>query len=533
MIDDALINNLPESPGVYQFKDRQNRIIYIGKAKNLRDRVKSYFREDGKDIKTRKLVENIDHIDFVLTGSEKEAFLLENNLIKEHKPKYNINLKDNKTYLSLKLTVNERFPALYPTRKIVADGSLYFGPYPHAKEVRDVLKLIERIYPVRKCRETVFKKRKRPCMLFELGKCVGPCGKKADENEYQKMITELKDFLLGKNENVLRDIKEKIARAVGSWKFEEAQMFKERYMAIKEMTRKQHVHEHMGKNRDVWAFTIEEHKAVIVRLAFRRGVLISRKIYREPLYDDAMDETIATFLYQYYGTQPIPDEIVFSEEIGNWEYLEKYLIEQKRGPVKLVGPGHRLARDIIKLAIENLMEPRQMTDDEAFRRMLNLKSAPCRIEIYDISHIQGSHPTGAMVVFENFSPLKKAYRIFHIKGEDTMDDVASMSEVLRRRVRDNTLGPLPDLFIIDGGKGQLAAAKNILKENNIEKDIISIAKGEKRKGLEDCIYMPGRKNPLALSRASSVFKEIVRMRDEAHRFAVSSHRKWRTKDNLS
>ncbi|HVN96440.1 MAG TPA: GIY-YIG nuclease family protein, partial [Syntrophorhabdaceae bacterium] len=210
MITEDHLNNLPESSGVYLFKDRAHNIIYIGKAKNLRDRVGSYVREGVKDAKTERLVENIDHVDFVLTGNEKEAFLLENNLIKEHRPKYNVNLKDNKTYLSLKLTVKDLYPALFATRKVVDDGSLYFGPYPHAKEVREVLKLVEHFYPIRKCKDTVFKRRKRACMLYELGKCLGPCTEGVDAAEYHRIIDELADFISGKDEKVLKTIEERI-----------------------------------------------------------------------------------------------------------------------------------------------------------------------------------------------------------------------------------------------------------------------------------------------------------------------------------
>lgn len=533
MITEDHIDNIPESPGVYQFKDRDNTIIYIGKAKNLKDRVSSYIREGKKDIKTEQLVRHIDHVEFVLTGSEKEAFLLENNLIKEHVPKYNINLKDNKTYLSLKLTINDRYPALFATRKILPDGSLYFGPYPHAREVRDVLKFIEDIYPIRKCKETVFRQRKKPCLLYELGKCCGPCAARVDEKEYKEIVEEVKNFLLGKNEKVLKDIEQKITKAVSAWKFEEAQALKVRHVAIKSMIEKQNVHEHFGKNRDVWAFADEERKLVIALLSFRRGVLLSRRRFTEPLFSEKSDEEISTFLFQYYNTHPIPDEVVLSEEIDDASYLEKHLEELKHEKVKIIGPGNRSVSDVIRLAIENLHETEQIDLDEAFRRALHLKSKPVRIEVYDISHISGKNPTGAMVVFEAFKASKKDYRVFHIKGESTMDDVAMIDEVLRRRVKDLALGPLPDLFLIDGGKGQLAAARHVLKEQNIDKDVVSIAKGERRKGMEDLIYLPGRKNPLPLAKASPVFRELVKMRDEAHRFAVASHHRWKRREDLT
>lgn len=533
MIAETQIDNLPESSGVYLFKDSSGSIIYIGKAKNIRDRVKSYFRSDVKDLKTKTLVDNITGIDFILTGNEKEAFLLENNLIKQHSPKYNINLKDDKSYISLKLTVRDRYPALFPTRKIIDDGSLYFGPYPHGRDVKEILKLMERFYPVRKCKESVFKKRKRACMLYELGKCPGPCVIPVDTVEYGRVIGEVQDFLSGRDEKLLREIEKNISKKVASWDFEGAQRLKERHQAIKGMTEKQHVHEHFGKNRDIWAFSAGKQSLTLVVLVFRRGILVSRRLYKEPFFGEIAGEAILTFLFQYYGSRPIPDEIVLSEEPDGSDVLEKHLSDIKKNPVRITGPGHRGVKDMISLAVENLHEGETAPLDNAFQETLRLKTPPVRIEIYDISHIQGRNPTGAMVVFENFKPVKNHYRVFHIREADTMDDVAMIAEVIGRRVRDPELGPLPDLFIIDGGKGQLAAAHKVIKTNRIDRDIISIAKGERRKRMDDIVYVPARKNPLALPRASAVFKEIVKMRDEAHRFAVASHRRWRKKQTLT
>ncbi len=533
MISEDAIINLPESPGVYRFRDFENNIIYIGKAKNLRDRVRSYLREGKKDIKTEQLVRHIEHVDFILTGSEKEAFLLENNFIKEHTPKYNVNLKDNKTYISLKLTIKDRYPAILLTRKIVSDGSLYFGPYPHAKEVREVLKFVEDVYPVRKCKETVFRKRKRPCMLHELGKCPGPCANDVDEKQYRETVEEMKDFLLGRNEKVLKDIEQKITKAIGAWQFETAQLLKERHQAIKGMIEKQNVHEHFGKNRDVWAFSEEERKLHIVLLSFRRGILLSRRRFREQLFSLQTEEVITTFLFQYYESHPVPDELVLSEELEDIALLENHLEELKRQKVRIYGPNNRNVRDVIRLGIENLHEIERGTLDEVFKRALHLSREPDRIEVYDISHIHGKNPTGAMVVFEEFKPFRKGYRVFHIRGESTMDDVAMLDEVLRRRIENSDLGPLPDLFIIDGGKGQLAAAARVLRECAVDRDVISIAKGEHRKRMDDLIYLPLRKNPLPLSKSSAVFKEIVKMRDEAHRFAVASHHRWKNRQDLA
>lgn len=533
MIDDSTLNNLPEASGVYSFKDKDGRIIYIGKARNLRDRVRSYFRESSRDVKTETLIKNIDHVDVLLTENEKEAFLLENNLIKEHTPKYNINLRDDKTYISLKVSLNNPYPGLYLTREIKHDGALYLGPYPHARDVKDVLKLLQGLYPIRRCKDSVFSRRKRPCILFEIGKCVGPCSDKIGKTEYRGLVDEMVDFLSGKNEKILKDLKKRIEDAGAAWKFDEARLLKERYLAIQNMIEKQNVHEHFGKNRDVWAIQEESDGLKIVVLSFRKGVLISKKQFHNKASAMPFNEAISSFIFQYYDTRAIPDEIILSENLADLSFLEKYLKEKKKGALKLYGPATKTGKEMLGLAIENLHEPEPVILDEAFKRALHLKKNPIRIETYDISHTHGKNPTGVMVVFEGFKTSKSAYRVFHIRGEATMDDVAMIGEVLRRRMTDEKIAPLPDLVIIDGGKGHLSAAIKVLSDLNIDLDAISIAKDQRRKIMEDIIYLPMRKNPLSISKASPVFKEIVKMRDEAHRFAISSHKRWKQKDDLA
>ena len=298
------------------------------------------------------------------------------------------------------------------------------------------------------------------------------------------------------------------------------------------MMEKQHVHEHLGKNRDVWAFLEGEKGVRTVLLTFRRGVLLARKLFKETLMKAGYDEEISSFLFQYYSTRPIPDEVIVSEDIKDAKFMERYLKERKNGRVKILGPKTRAGKEMIGLAVENLHEPEPIAIGAAFKKTLNLRKEPERIEIYDISHIHGANPTGVMVVFEAFKADKKGYRVFHIRSAPSMDDVAAMAEVISRRTKDEKLGPLPDLFLIDGGKGQLSAVTKILKMRNMDIDAIGVAKGERRKGMEDLIYLPNRKNPLLLPKASPVFKEIVKMRDEAHRFAVSSHRRWKKKEDL-
>lgn len=532
MIEDKVLNNLPENSGVYLFRDKEKEILYVGKAKNLKDRVRSYFRGGKKDNKTARLLGKVDDVSYILTSNETEAFLLENNLIKEHQPKYNIILKDDKTYISLKLTLKHQFPALAITRKIQDDGALYFGPYPHAKEVRDILKLLQSLYPLRRCTETVFGRRTKPCLLYPIGKCSAPCVGMIEEAAYRVMVDELVDFLSGRDEKLLKGLEEGIEKAAQNWNFEEAQGRKERYLAIKRLMERQRVHQHLGKNRDAWGFLIEEGRVTIVLLSFRRGVLISKRIFRESSVPN-LDEALSSFLFQYYSTRPAPDEIVLSEEIADAPLLQTYLREKHKGPVRVYGPHDSKAADLVRLAIENLhqVEP-TATLDESFKTMLHLKAPPKRIEVYDISHTRGTNASGIMVVFENFKAKKDGYRVFHIREAGTEDDVAMMREVLTRRVTDEKIGPPPELMILDGGKGQIAAVMEVLKARGLQLDLIGIAKGERRRRMEDVIFLPVRKNPLMLPRSSPVFKEIVRMRDEAHRFAIASHKKWKRKDDL-
>jgi len=533
MIDEQTLNNLPEASGVYFFRDKDKRIIYIGKARNLRDRVKSYCREAARDAKTEHLIKNIDHVDVLLTENEKEAFLLENNLIKEHTPKYNVNLRDDKTYISLKVSLQHPFPGIYVTREIKNDGALYLGPYPHARDVKEVLKLVQGIYPIRRCKDSVFNKRKRPCILFEIGKCIGPCSGKLDKVEYRRVVDEMVDFLSGKNEKVLRDLKKQIEEAGTAWRFDEAKTLKERYLAIQDMVEKQNVHEHFGKNRDVWAFATGEDGLKSVLLCFRKGVLIAKRRFNNKATAMPFNEAISSFIFQYYSTRAIPEEIILSENLDDLPFLEKHLKETAKKPVKIFGPQTKPGKEMAGLAIENLHESEQILLDEAFKHALHLRKNPIRIEAYDISHTHGKNPSGVMVVFEGFKMTKNGYRVFHIRGEATMDDVAMMGEILRRRMTDDKITPLPDLIVIDGGKGHLSAVVKVLRDLDMTIDTISIAKDPRRKNMEDIIYLPMRKNPLPLPKTSPVLKEIVKMRDEAHRFAVASHKRWKRREDLA
>ena len=357
--------------------------------------------------------------------------------------------------------------------------------------------------------------------------------KDIDETEYREIVDEMVDFLSGKNEKLLRDLKKRIEEAGAAWKFDVARSLKERYLAIKDMNEKQNVHEHFGKNRDVWGFLEGVDGLKIVVLCFRKGVLISKRKFHNKTTAMPFNEAISSFLFQYYDARAIPDEIILSENLADVSLLEIHLKEKKKGLLKIYGPETKPGREMLGLAIDNLHEPETVLIDEAFKNTLHLKKRPNRIEAYDISHTHGKNPSGVMVVFEGFKMVKNAYRVFHIRGDATMDDVAMMGEVLSRRMTDKKITPLPDLVIIDGGKGHLSAALKVLRDLDISIDTISIAKDQRRKRMEDIIYLPLRKNPIPIPKSSPVLKEIVKMRDEAHRFAISSHKRWKRKEDLA
>ena len=334
----------------------------------------SYFAEGAKERRLERLLSLIDNVSFVLTGNEKEAFLLENNLIKEHQPKYNAVLKDDKTYISLRLSVKEKFPMLSATRNIKDDGALYFGPHPHARDVRDFLKIVQSLYPVRRCKDAVFKGRTRPCMLYDIRKCTAPCVGHIDEASYRTIVEELTDFLSGRDEKLLKSLEEQIDKAAKEWDFEKAQEKRERYHMLKRLVEKQHVHEHLGKDRDVWAVLREERRLRIVLLSFRRGVLISKRTFHEP-FSLNPDEAFSSFVFQYYTSRQIPDEIIVSEALEDLPLLEQHLREKRRG-LRVLGPESRGAGDMIRLAVENLHEVEPLKTDEAFKRTLHLNKAP-------------------------------------------------------------------------------------------------------------------------------------------------------------
>ncbi len=536
----TLLNTLPNKPGVYIMKNNTGEIIYIGKAKNLAKRVHSYFGTH-KDIKTEFLTRNIEDIDFIITNNEHEALLLENNLIKKWKPKYNINLKDGKTYPVLKIT-NEDFPRVYRTRRIIFDGSTYFGPYTSVHQIDRYLKLIDNLFPLRKCKGKL-KKRKHPCLNYYIGKCLSPCSGKIPREEYLKMVERVKELLSGKTEDLLRDLHQQMLKASENLEFEKAAKIRDNIKAVELTTSDQNVIDFSQLRRDYIGFFSKEHIGCFIVFQFREGKIIGREIYEiESFAPD--EETVTQFLSQYYGRKKLmqhssfPQIIYLSSSVEleeRRETLETSLRETLKNKVRLIFPKRGKHLKIIKMAQENARENVEKRFKQSLnikvlkelKELLSLRRIPHRIEGFDISHLGGQDTVASMVSFLNGHPDKASYRHYKIRSlKGKIDDYEAMREVIARRYQRilNEKAPVPDLILIDGGRGQLNAALSMLKALNLEKiDIIGLAKREEE------IYTPTKSNPITLEKTSQPLRLLQYVRDESHRFANVLQKKLRKK----
>ncbi|TAL15637.1 excinuclease ABC subunit UvrC [bacterium] len=548
----AKAGQFPASPGVYLMKDEGGRIIYVGKAVNLRARVKSYFREgaDGRP-QIPLLMERARDIEFIVTESEKEAFFLENSLIKRHHPRFNVDLRDDKTYYSLRLPVKDRFPRLTLVRKVKDDGALYFGPYSSARDLHDTIDLIHKVFPLRHCSEREFTSRKRPCLYQATRGCKAPCSGLISEEEYRHLVDEVVLFLNGKNKKLIQLLKNGMERAAIEERFEEAALLRDRIRAVETTLEKQKVVSHGGIDKDVVGWVREGSEAQAAILVIRSGLLIDRRgYYMKNLFEDD-EETLAEFVRRYYGGERIiPAQILLGTGIGHEaEAIGEWLTEKRGKKVTILNPRRGEGVSLLRLADKNareLLDQRRKskvgfeTALEELRVRLSLPHPPRKIECYDISNIQGTAPVASMVAFLDGMPLKEGYRKFSIKSVAGQDDFAMMAEVIRRRFSRSEDGwEWPDLVVIDGGPGQLSAAKVAMEEAGAgQVPVIGLAKSRPIPGAEgvktpERIFLPGRKNPLILSRNSSALFILQRIRDEAHRFAVEYHRKRRSTSTIS
>ena len=525
---------LPTSPGCYIHKDKNGTIIYVGKAKNLRNRVRSYFR-GSHDTKTEALVSEIVDFEFIVTESNIEALLLEINLIKENKPKYNIMLKDDKSYPFIKIT-NERYPRLIITRQVKKDGGLYFGPYPDVGAANEIKRLLDRIFPFRKCTNPPSK----VCFYYHIGQCMAHTVCHKDESYFKAMSQEVSDFLKGQDDKIINDLKDKMALAAQNMEFERAAEYRDLIQAIGTLRTKQRVMAKDLQNRDVFGYYVDKGWMCVQVFFVRQGKLIERDVNLFPYYNDP-DEDFLTYVGQFYQEKShlIPNEILIPQDID--EEAIKALVD-----TKVLKPQRGEKKQLVNLAIKNarvsleqkfnLLEKSVEKTQGAIEnlgRLLQIPT-PVRIESFDNSNIMGTSPVSAMVVFVNGKPSKKDYRKYKIKTVVGPDDYASMREVIRRRygrVQRDGLTP-PDLIVIDGGQGQVNIAKQVIQEElGLDIPIAGLQKNDKHQTHELLFGDP--LEVVELSRNSQEFFLLQRIQDEVHRFAITFHRQLRSKNSFS
>jgi excinuclease ABC subunit C len=539
------LKNLPASPGVYQFLNKNGKVIYVGKAKNLKNRVRSYFQENPGSAKTVAMVSKIDDLQLVVTDSELEALILENNLIKQLKPRYNVNLKDDKSFPFIKVT-NELFPRIYPTRSVYNDGSTYFGPYTDVRSMRASLGMINKIFRIRSCKLDLNDKNIRNgkfkvCLDYHIKKCDGPCENLISAKAYNEMVEEVIKLLKGKTDDLIKDLKSRMQNAVNNLEFEKAAELRDKIDQISSITSKQKIVSDDFEDRDIISIAYEGKDSTCAVFNIRDGKLISKKQLKLSIEEgEEIEEIYSAAIKYYYGElTEIPKEIVLEVKPNDDETLVEWLRSRSNKKVKIIIPQRGDLKSLIKMCKENaILQLKEIQLQKmknlgnvsysvsALQRDLRLKVLPRKIECFDISNLQGTDTVASMVVFEDGKPKKSLYRKFIIKTVEGPDDFSSMREVIERRYTrlHDEHQPLPDLIMVDGGKGQLSSAVEIL--NNLgfkDYNIIGLAKR-----LEE-VFLPDKSDPELIPKTSSGLKLLQQVRDEAHRFAITFHRERRSK----
>jgi excinuclease ABC subunit C len=551
---EAKLDALPTEPGVYLMKDRQGEIIYVGKAVNLRNRVRSYFTRTGD---TRAFVSLLDRflgdIETVLVHNEKEALLLENELIKKHKPRFNVLLKDDKQYISLRLDRTQDYPRLEVVRRYQKDGARYFGPYSSASAIRETLRIINRFFHLRTCTDHVLANRKRPCLLHQIGRCPAPCVYPVPVEEYRKSVDEVILFLEGKAGELVDGLRSRMKQASSELKFEEAARIRDQLLAIERSLERQKVATTDFKDQDVFAFHRDGDRLLVYVLYVRQGRLNGGMAFPLGSQEFPDEELLPSFVNLYYDQGNfVPEEVLLPLDVEEREGLEALLTERKGDRVRVMVPKRGEKRDLVEMAQKNAEQAvaeRRRTKDETevvLRRLqerLHLRHLPRRIECFDISHFQGASIVASQVAATDGEIDKSRYRRYRIKTLEKQDDFASMHEVITRRLkRGQEEGDLPDLLVIDGGKGQLASALAAAKDLGVEGvDIISLAKSrdlevhdrdEESARSPERVFIPHRKDPIVLRQNSAELYLLARLRDEAHRFAITFQQKSMRKGNF-
>ena len=536
----AKIKDVPDSPGVYMMLDEQGEIIYVGKAKNLKNRLRSYFFNlSNRTAKVMAMLEHVADFRYIICASEVDALLTENNLIKKHSPKYNILLKDDKAYPFLRIDMHEAYPTVQLVRKLKNDGAKYFGPYMQSVNIKDIFDLIHTAFPIRECNRDLSKP-SRPCLNMHLGRCIAPCTHKVSEQEYKELMQKVIDFLKGNDREVERTLTQKMQKFAAEENFEVALNYRNKLALLDKLVRKQVSALPKDFNLDVFAFETNGVVSAISMLVVRGGKLVGG----ENVVSASCDEDIASYLLQYYqNNAPLCDEIV-TDNVSDAQSLEQALSTLCAHTVRVIEPKQGVRKQLLELAHSNAHDAMTKHGTQEERKvlrtqgavkqlgeLLNLKTLPNRMECYDISHISGTDKVASMVVFEGGEPKKSHYRKFKIKTVAGNNDFACMKEVLIRRLNelsssdDESFSSVPDLLVIDGGKGQLAYAQEAQRETGREDiEILSLAKRE-----EEVFLGSDPKTSIVLPKDSVALQLLQRIRDEAHRFAITFHRNLRSK----
>ena len=536
------LKKLPGEPGVYLMKDENDKIIYVGKAISLKNRVRQYFQSSkNHSSKVKSMVKNIKSFEYIITDSELEALILECNLIKKYRPKYNVLLRDDKTYPYIKVTVNEDYPRVLKVRRVLKDKAKYFGPYTNVEAVNDTLDVIRNIYPIRTCNidiDRAIKNKMRPCLNYHIKRCIGPCTGHVSKVEYNKMIEEILLFLSGKEEKLIEILKEKMNKCSMEFNFEEAAIYRDKILNLQEMIQKQKIDVSTDNvNQDIIAMAYNDEEACVQSFFIRHGKVVGREHFiLEGTKDSSKEAILSSFVKQFYmKAEYIPKEIIIESEIEDQVVLEEWLSNIKGQKVFIRIPQKGDKKSLIAMVKKNAMEylekfsslnKRKYEKSEGalieLAEVIGLEEAPRRIESYDISNIQGVDSIGAMVVFTNGLKDKKEYRRYKIKTVEGPNDYDSMAEILERRLQK---GDFPDLILLDGGKGQVSAVQKVFDKYNIDIPLWGMYKDDRHrtKGLI-CAT-----KEIELDRTSNLYRFVASIQEEVHNYAISYHRSLRNK----
>lgn len=556
---DKIVQTAPRSPGVYMMKDAAGKVIYVGKARDLRSRLRNYVGRGDARPMIPFLVSRIQDIEWILTDTEKEALILENTLIKEHRPRYNVDFRDDKSYFNIRVLPSEAFPRFQLVRRQKKDGARYFGPYPSSASAKETLRFLQTVFPLRACRDVELRSRRRPCLEYQIGRCLGPCVGLVSAEAYQRAVRDALTFLEGRETDLLQNLEARMQEAAAALQFEDAAALRDRIASVRKTLEIQRTASLAAKDQDVFGLYREGGLTQVCLLKVRAGKMVGKRTFPLIRVGLPTGEIIAAVLTRYYDAgHAIPGEIMLPEDTDDRPVLEEWLGEKGGRSVKIVIPKRGQGRALVGMAnrnSESTLKIMQQTvgPEEAMKCLvtaLGLRKTPERMECFDISNLGGEYAVGSMVVFANGVPNKGQYRRFRIRTISGADDYAMMYEVLKRRY--GRKGDLPELLMVDGGKGHLSVAISVLKDLAIGGiEVIALAKGGYYAGEEtgggdqkdgyqvkdrpggDRVFLPARKDAIDISRWPAALFLLQRLRDEAHRFAVSYYRKVKEKEDFN